>query len=270
MPGGWTKNDSLEMKSNNLFDLSGKTALITGASSGMGKAIAEAMGEHGATVIISSNDEEACKTVTENFCSKKINAHYICCDVAKKEDIENLYKEAILIAGRIDILVSCAGIAIPGSLAEINADEYEKIFAINLQSAIFLSKLIIPQMTECNDGAVIFLASIAGVRGNKNIGLYGITKAGLIQLARNLAVEYGPKNIRVNSISPGLIETPFSKTMMGNEAVMKRRLSLTPLRRVGQPEEVAGVAVMLASKAGGFITGQNIIVDGGTVISDGN
>jgi NAD(P)-dependent dehydrogenase (short-subunit alcohol dehydrogenase family) len=255
---------------NNLFDLSGKTALITSASSGMGKAIAEAMGEHGATVIISSNDEEACKAVTENLCSNKINAHYICCDVSIKEDIENLYKKAILKTGRIDILVCCAGIAIPGSLTEINVDEYQKIFAINLQSAIFLSRLTIPQMAEHNDGAVIFLASIAGVRGNKSLGLYGITKAGLIQLARNLAVEYGPKNIRVNCISPGLIETAFSKGMMENEAVMERRLSLTPLRRVGQPEEIAGVAVMLASKAGGFITGQNIIVDGGTVISDGN
>ncbi len=258
------------MEVKNLFDLSGKTALITGASSGMGKAIAEAMGEHGATVIISSNDEEGCKTATESLCEKKLNAHYICCDVSKKEDIENLYNKAILIEGKIDILVSCAGIAILDSLTEINADEYEKIFAINLQSAIFLSKLIIPQMAERNDGAVIFLASIAGVRGNKSIGLYGITKAGLIQLARNLAVEYGPKNIRVNSISPGLIETSFSKGMMENETVMERRLSLTPLRRVGQPEEIAGVAVMLASKAGGFITGQNIIVDGGTVISDGN
>lgn len=254
----------------NLFDLSGKVAIITGASSGMGKAIAEAMGEHGATVIISSNDEEGCKTVAESLCEKKINAHYICCDVSKKQDIENLYAETILITGGIDILVCCAGIAMPGSLTGINADDYEKIFAINLQSAIFLSKLVIPQMAERKDGAVIFLASIAGVRGNKNLGLYGITKAGLIQLARNLAVEYGPDNIRVNSISPGLIETPFSKGMMENEAVMERRLSLTPLRRVGKPEEIAGVAIMLASKAGAFITGQNLIVDGGTVISDGN
>lgn len=258
------------MEIKNLFDLSGKTALITGASSGMGKAIAEAMGEHGTTVIISGNDEEGCKMVTENFKNKNIPAHYILCDISKKEDIENLYYKAILISGRIDILVSCAGIAIPGSLPEINAEDYEKIFAVNLQGAIFLSKLIIPQMAERNDGAVIFLASIAGVRGNKSLGLYGITKAGLIQLAKNLAVEYGPKNIRVNCISPGLIETAFSKGVMENETVMKRRLSLTPLRRVGQPEEVAGVAVMLASKAGGFITGQNIIVDGGTVISDGN
>jgi NAD(P)-dependent dehydrogenase (short-subunit alcohol dehydrogenase family) len=258
------------MTRDRLFDLSGKVALITGASSGMGKAIAEAMGEHGATVIISSNDEAGCKTVTENLCAKQINARYTCGDVSKKEDIEKLYAQAILQTGRIDILVSCTGVAIPGSLIEADEDVFEKTMTVNIQSAVLLSRLVIPQMAERNDGVLIFLASIAGVRGNKSIGLYGISKAGLIQLARSLAVEFGPQNIRVNCISPGLIETAFSKGMMENAAVMNRRLSLTPLRRVGQPEEVAGVAVMLASKAGGFITGQNIIVDGGTVISDGN
>jgi len=258
----------LEIK--NLFGLSGKVALITGSSSGMGRAIAEAMGGQGATVIISSNDEEGCKQVTAGLIEKGIPAHYILCDVAKKEEIESLYNETILKTGRIDIFVNCTGIAIPGSLLDINSKDFEKTFTINLQSTILLSKLIIPQMAERNDGVLIFLASIAGIRGNKNIGLYGISKAGLIQLARNLAVEWGPKNIRVNTISPGLIDTAFSQSMLENAAVMERRLSLTPLRRVGQPYEIAGVAVMLASAAGSFITGQNIIVDGGTVISDGN
>ena len=142
--------------------------------------------------------------------------------------------------------------------------------ALNLQSAVYLTKLIIPQMMGNKDGAIIYLASIAGVRGNKNIGMYGISKAGLIQLARNLAVEFGAYNIRVNTISPGMIDTPFSQVLMSNKGFMEKRLALTPLRRVGDVSEIAGVAVMLASKAGGFITGQNIIVDGGTVISDGN
>lgn len=253
-----------------LFDLTGKVALVIGASSGMGKAIAEAMAEHGATVVISSNDEEGCKQVVEVLRENNGTAHYVVCDVAKKEEIENLYRQTINKAGKIDILVSCVGVAISGSLLDINAEDYEKTFAINLQSTLFLSKLIIPQMAERNDGTLIYLASISGVRGNKNIGLYGLSKAALIQLARNLAVEWGPKNIRANTISPGVIETAFAKPILENEEVMKKRLALTPLRRVGQPEEVAGVAVMLASKAGGFITGQNIIVDGGTVISDGN
>ena len=258
------------IKMKNLFDLTGKVALITGASSGMGRAIAEAMAEHGATMVISSNDEEGCKQVTKSLSEKNCAAHYVVCDVAKKEEIENLYNETISRAGKIDILVSCVGVAIPGSVLDINAGDFEKTFAINLQSAVFLSKLVIPQMAERNDGVLIYLASIAGVRGNKNIGLYGLSKAALIQLARNLAVEYGPNNIRANTISPGVIETTFAKPMLDDGEVMKKRVALTPLRRVGQPHEVAGVAVLLASKAGGFITGQNIIVDGGTVISDGN
>jgi NAD(P)-dependent dehydrogenase (short-subunit alcohol dehydrogenase family) len=250
----------------NLFNITGKTALVTGASSGMGKAIAEALGAHGATVIISSNDEQACIDTTEEFVSKGITASYIVCDIANKEAVNHLIQSA----EKIDILVSCVGVATPGSTLDITSDDFEKTMSLNLQSAVYLSKLIIPQMQQRKDGVIIFLASIAGVRGNKSIGLYGVSKAGLIQLAKNLAVEFGPDNIRVNTISPGLIDTPFSKSMLENKQVMERRLSLTPLRRVGQPHEIAGVAVMLASKAGAFITGQNIIVDGGTVITDGN
>jgi NAD(P)-dependent dehydrogenase (short-subunit alcohol dehydrogenase family) len=249
-----------------LFDLTGKKALVTGASSGMGKAIAEALGTHGATLIVSSNDENGCKETVKEFASKGISATYKVCDVADKDSITHLIENS----SRIDILVSCVGIAIPGSTLDISSGDFEKTIALNLQSAVYLSKLVIPQMKERKDGVVIFLASIAGVRGNKSIGLYGISKAGLIQLAKNLAVEFGPDNIRVNTISPGLIDTPFSKSMMENKAVMEKRLALTPLRRVGKPHEIAGVAVMLASKAGAFITGQNIIVDGGTVITDGN
>lgn len=254
----------------NLFDLTGKVALITGASSGMGKAIAEAMGEHGATIIISSNDEDACKKTVDEFTKKNIDASFIVCDVAEKESIDNLISKALANKNKIDILVSCVGIAIPSSTLEITANDFEKTMSINLQSAVYLSKLVIPQMAKRKDGVIIFLASIAGVRGNKNIGLYGLSKAGLIQLAKNLAVELGPDSIRVNSISPGLIDTPFSQSLMSNKEFMEKRLALTPLRRVGTVEEIAGVAVMLASKAGGFITGQNIIADGGTVISDGN
>jgi NAD(P)-dependent dehydrogenase (short-subunit alcohol dehydrogenase family) len=255
---------------NNLFDLSGKIALITGSSSGMGKAIAEAMGEHGATVIISSNDVVECKKVALEFSKKNNLVAAIPCDVSKKEEIDVLIKEILEKFGRIDILVSCVGMAVPKSFLDISASDFEKTMSINLQSAIYLSKLIIPQMVKNKDGVIIYLASIAGVRGNKSLGLYGISKAGLIQLARNLAVEFGPDNIRVNTISPGMIDTPFSQSLLENKPFLEKRLALTPLRRIGTPTEIAGVAVMLASKAGGFITGQNIIVDGGTVISDGN
>jgi NAD(P)-dependent dehydrogenase (short-subunit alcohol dehydrogenase family) len=253
-----------------LFDLTGKVALITGSSSGMGKAIAEAMGLQGAMVIISSKDNIACELVVANFQEKGITSFAIPCDVSRKEEIDNLHQKAIEKTGKIDILVSGVGVGISGSFLEINHESFENTMQINLQSAIYLSKLVIPDMVKQKDGVLIYLSSIASVRGNKNLGLYGISKAGLVQLARNLAVEFGPDNIRANTISPGMIDTPFSESLISNQDFMEKRMALTPLRRVGKVEEIAGVAVMLATKAGGFITGQNIIVDGGTTISDGN
>jgi NAD(P)-dependent dehydrogenase (short-subunit alcohol dehydrogenase family) len=254
----------------NLFNLEGKVALITGASSGMGKAIAEATGLHGAKVIVSGIDTEGVLETLHGFRKQGITCIGVPCDMSKKEEIDTVFDIAIGMYGRVDILVSCVGIAVPNGFLDINSDDFDKTMELNLQSAIYLSKLFIPQMQANKDGVIIYLASIAGVRGNKNIGLYGVSKAGLIQLARNLAVEFGPDNIRVNTISPGMINTPFSQSLMENQAFMTKRLGQTPLRRVGEVEEIAGLAVMLASKAGGFITGQNIIVDGGTTISDGN
>jgi NAD(P)-dependent dehydrogenase (short-subunit alcohol dehydrogenase family) len=253
-----------------LFDLTGKVALITGASNGMGKAIAELLGIHGATVIVSSNDEKGCLSTQTEFQNKGINAITIPCDVSKKEEIDTLFFKCEEKVGTIDILVNCVGIAIPGSFLDIDSDSFEKIMQINLQSAIYLTQKVIPNMQAKKDGAIIYLASLSSVRGNKNLGLYGISKAGLAQLARNLAVEFGPDNIRVNAISPGVIDTEFAKPLTQNPEVMEKRILLTPLRRIGKVEEVAGVALMLASKAGGFISGQNIIIDGGTSISDGN
>lgn len=253
---------------NRLFDLTNKIALITGSTSGMGKAIAKAIGQQGAKVVISSNEPEAIKSTISDFIALQIKAIGIPCDMTKKDEIEFLVKETEKQFGTIDVLINCVGAAPTGGFLEINQENFEKTIGLNLQSAIFLTKLIIPKMQAKKDGVIIYIASIAGVRGNKNLGLYGISKAGLIEMARNLAVEFGPDNIRVNTISPGLINTPFSESLMKNDRFMKKRLAETPLRRVGEVEEIAGVAVMLASKAGGFITGQNIIVDGGTVISD--
>ena len=225
---------------NDLFDLTGKVALITGSSSGMGRAIAEAMGQQGATVIISSNDAAGCAAVVAEFGKQGITAVAMPCDVSKKESIDALCRTALAQFGRIDSLVSCVGIAPTGTLLDITAADFEQTMAINLQSAIYLTRLIVPQMLDRHDGTLIYLASIAGVRGNKHIGLYGMSKAALIQLARNLAVEFGPHNIRANTISPGMIDTPFSTSLLANPAFMEKRLALTPLRRVGQPHEVAG------------------------------
>lgn len=263
-----TLNSQSTMK--DLFNLTGKTALITGSTSGMGKAIAHAMGIHGAKVVISSNDTAGVIQTVEEFRLANIEAIGVECDMGNKSDIDVLFQQTIGTFGKIDIVVNCVGIASIGSFLEINQDNFEKTMALNLQSAIYLTKLILPSMQAQKDGVIIYLASIAGVRGNRYLGLYGISKAGLIEMARNLAVEFGPDNIRVNTISPGIINTPFSESLMKNEEFMTKRLAQTPLRKVGEVEEIAGVAIMLASKAGGFITGQNIIVDGGTTISDGN
>ena len=253
-----------------MFDLKNKVALIIGASSGMGKAIAETLGKHGATVLISSNDAAGCAKVTSVFRSKNITAFPIPCDVTQKGEIDKLLATAQDYGGPIDILVSCEGIATVGSVLEIKDKQFEKTMQINLQSAIYLTKKILPQMIARQDGVFIYLANIAAVRGNKHISLNGISNPDLVQLVKKLAVEYGPNNIRVNAISSGLIDTPFSNSLMAQKDFMKKRLQLTPLRRVGKPEEIASVALLLASKEGGYITGQNIIVDGGTTISDGN
>ncbi len=254
----------------NLFDLSNKVALITGATSGMGRAIAEAMGAHGAKIVVVSNDTEGVSKTVQDFDNQGIVSLGVPCDMSQKADIDRLYKYVMSVFGKIDIVVSCVGVAMPNGFLDSNAADFDKTMALNLHSAIHLTQLVIPQMQAQKEGVLIYLASIAGVRGNKNIGLYGISKAGLIQLARNLAVEFGPDNIRVNTISPGMIDTPFSESLIGNQSFMDKRLAQTPLRRVGKAAEIAGVAVLLASAAGGFITGQNIIVDGGTTISDGN
>jgi len=253
-----------------LFKLTNKVALVTGATSGMGKAIAQALGAHGAKIAIASNDENACFETEKEFAQIGITAKAFVFDAVDKDSIHDLAQNVKEHFGTIDILVSCVGIGPAVPFMEIDSKLYNTVMGINLQSAIYLTKQIVPNMQAQREGVIIYLASIASVRGNKNIGLYGISKAGLVQLAKNLAVEYGPDNIRVNAISPGLIDTPFAASLTENESFMKKRLALTPLRRVGTADEVAGVAVMLASKAGGFITGQNIIVDGGTTISDGN
>ena len=236
----------------------------------MGKAIAEAMGYQHARVVISSNEPEQLTKVVQEFQALGMEVIGIACDMAKGEEIENLVNQALHAFEKIDILVNCVGMAPTGSFLDTTSQSFDKTMQLNIQAAMYLTQLVIPPMQLQKDGAIIYLASIAGVRGNRHLGLYGISKAGLIEMARNLAVEFGPDNIRVNTISPGMIQTPFSEGLMSNPVFMEKRLAQTPLRKVGQVAEIAGVAVMLASKAGGFITGQNIIVDGGTTISDGN
>lgn len=255
----------------NLFDLKGKVALVTGATRGIGLAIAEELARCGAQVVLSSNEDDACATVATRLREAGLDVTGIACDVASREQIESLVTRTLSMFHRIDVLVCNAGVAPHmGPIASASDMDWDVTMTVNLRSILWLTSLAIPGMAQRRDGSVIITSSIAGVRGNKSIGLYGLSKAGNAELARNLAVEWGPHNVRVNAISPGVIRTEFARPLLEDEAVMQRRLALTPLRRAGQPQEIAGVAVMLASAAGAFITGQNLIVDGGTTIGDGS
>jgi NAD(P)-dependent dehydrogenase (short-subunit alcohol dehydrogenase family) len=173
--------------------------------------------------------------------------------------------------GQIDVLVCNAGVAPHwGPIATSSSRDWDVTMAVNLRSVVRLTTLVIPGMALRRDGAVILTSSIAGLRGNRAVGLYALSKAAVAQLARNLAVEWGPSNVRVNAVSPGVINTEFARPLLDDPATTARRVALTPLRRVGEPREVAGIAVMLASAAGAFVTGQNIVVDGGTLVGDGS
>ncbi len=254
-----------------LFDLTDQVALVTGAAGGLGSAIAWAMAGHGATLVVSDLDLQRTEQLATRLREAGHTAHAVAANLARREDIGALTERAQSLCGRVDVLVCNAGVQGPAGPIGAAADsDWDRVMDINLRSALWLGTSVIPGMAERGGGSVILMSSIAGLRGNKAIGLYGLSKAGLAQLARNLAVEWGPNGVRVNAISPGLIRTPLAEGLLANDAFMERRLSLTPLRRVGEPDEIAGVAVMLASRAGAFITGHNLIVDGGTTISDGN
>ena len=254
-----------------LFDLTGQTALVTGATQGIGRTIAEVLAEQGARVIVSDLDGAACEGVAAGLRSRGAQAVGLPGDLAQGAEVERFAALALTAFGGIDILVSNAGIQGPGGpLAAATDDDWQRVFDVNLRAAARLTTQLIPAMAARGGGSVVLMSSIAGLRGNRAIGLYGLSKAALAQLARNLAVEWGAQGVRVNAVSPGLIRTPLAAGLLGDDAFMARRLQATPLRRVGEPEEIAGVVAMLASRAGGFITGQNLVVDGGTTISDGS
>lgn len=254
-----------------LFSLAGKTALVTGATRGIGLAIAREYGRAGAHLAISSESADDCDHAVATLTEEGIDAVALPADLREQEAVAALAARTLEHFGRLDALVCNAGVAPHmGPLASASDADWDLTLTVNLRSALWLTSTLLPTMAEHGGGSVVLMASIAGVRGNKGLGLYGLSKAGLAQLARNLAVEWGPANIRVNAISPGVIRTEFARPLTDNPEVLQRRLALTPLRRVGRAEEVAALALLLAAPGGAFITGQNLIVDGGTTIGDGN
>jgi NAD(P)-dependent dehydrogenase (short-subunit alcohol dehydrogenase family) len=249
-----------------MFDLAGRNALITGSTRGIGRAIAEAFIAAGARVVISS--ENGADTARA---SADLGQPGITCDVTDDAALARLVDGTVAALGGLDILVCNAGITgAPGPFATIDMDDYARVMAINLRSQVVLCNLALPHVAASGGGAAILISSLSGLRGNGAINAYALSKAGVAQLARNLAIEWGPRNVRVNAISPGFIATELSQPLLANETFMARRMTMTPLRRPGTPQEVAGTAVFLASVAGGFVTGQNLIVDGGTIITDGS
>lgn len=252
-----------------LFDLTGKVAVITGSSRGIGRAIAERMAEHGANVVISSRKPGPCEEVAAaiNKARGRKAAIAVPASISSKEDLQNLVNETNREFGKIDIVV-CNAASNPhfGSMSTIPDDAFRKVMDNNVLANHWLIQMALPQMIERKDGAIIIVSSIGGLRGSPVIGTYNISKAADFQLARNLAVENGPNNIRVNCIAPGLIKTDFAKALWDDPEILKKSTAGAPLRRIGEPDEIAGAAVFLASKAGNFMTGQAIVIDGGVTI----
>jgi NAD(P)-dependent dehydrogenase (short-subunit alcohol dehydrogenase family) len=253
-----------------LFDMTGQVALITGSSRGIGKAIAEEMALHGAKVVISSRKQDACDAV-----AAEINARHgagtaiaVAANISSKEGLQHLVDETRRAFGKITALV-CNAASNPyyGPSAGIADDQFRKIMDNNILSNHWLIHMVAPEMTARGEGSITIISSIGGLKGSTVIGAYCISKAADMQMARNLADEFGPQGVRVNCIAPGLIRTDFARALWENPDTLARSTARSPLRRIGEPEEIAGAAVFLASRAGGFTTGQTFVIDGGQTIS---
>ncbi|HWW65756.1 MAG TPA: SDR family oxidoreductase [Sphingomonadaceae bacterium] len=256
---------------HDLFSLAGQSAIVTGGSRGLGLAIAELFAAAGAHVMIASEDADACAAAQSRLAAKGYAIAWRKCDVTDRAEQEALVEATADRFGGIDILVANAGISGPmvGSV-DLDPSAYRQVLAVNLDSIVELCALAVPHLRRRGGGSILLMSSLSALRGNRSIGAYSLAKAALAQLARNLAVELGPDNIRANAIAPGFIRTDLAAPLLADAGFMARRMQMTPLRRPGTPEEVAGAALFLASRAGGFVTGHTLVVDGGTLITDGS
>jgi len=259
------------LSASSLFDLSGKVAVVTGSSRGIGRAIVEQMAAAGAHVVVSSRKAPACQEVVDAINEKEGReaAIAIPANISDKDALQRLVDETRAKWGKIDILV-CNAASNPhfGSMLEIDDEAFDKVLSNNIKSNHWLSQMVLPEMAERGEGAIVIISSITGVQGSSVIGTYGISKAADMQLARNIASEFGPKGVRANAIAPGLIKTDFARALWENPDILKQVTSKAPLKRIGMPDEIAGAAVFLASPAGAFMTGQTLVIDGGVDIAE--
>lgn len=260
------------MAQQSLFDISGKTAIVTGASRGIGEAIARRLAAHGANVVVSSRKAEACDAVAASINENEGReaAHVIACNISRKEDLQNLVDRTRDKWGAADILIANAAVnPYYGPSSEMPDEAFDKILNSNVKATHWLANMVLPEMRAKKDGAIVIISSIGAFLGTNAIGAYNISKAADIQLARNLAVEAGPDNIRVNCICPGVVKTYFAEALWKDPKMEKLMTERLPLRRFGEPDDIAGAAVFLASPAARWMTGQSIIIDGGTTIGLG-
>jgi NAD(P)-dependent dehydrogenase (short-subunit alcohol dehydrogenase family) len=255
-----------------LFDLTGKVALITGSSRGIGRAIAEAMADQGAKVVISSRKADACDAAADAINGKHGEGAAIAvpANISSKDALRHLVDETRRQLGRIDILV-CNAASNPyyGPMAGISDDQFRKILENNVLANHWLVGMVAPEMVARREGSIVIISSIGGLSSSTVIGAYNISKAADLQLARNLAAEFGPAGVRVNCIAPGLVRTDFARTLWEDKERLEEVEKRTALHRIGEPEEIAGAAVFLAAPASRFVTGQTIVVDGGSLIGVG-
>ncbi len=253
-----------------LFNLKNKSILITGSSRGIGKSIANHCAIHGANVIISSRKMDACENTANeinNSIGKEV-AFPISANISDDKQLELLVKNTMDKLGKIDVLI-CNAATNPfmGSMIDMPMEKFDKVMNNNIKSNQLLCNLVLPDMVSRKDGCIIIISSIGGLKGSPMLGAYNLSKAADIMMVKNIAAEFGRHNIRANSIAPGLIKTDFAKALWENPDILKSVLTNTPMQRIGEPDEVAGVAVMLASKAGEYINGETIVVDGGTTVT---
>lgn len=258
------------MRLPELFNIEGKVAVVTGSTRGIGRAIAEGFAQAGAKVVITSRKPEACAEVAKAIQEDGGEALAIACNISREGDLRALVDGTMDEWGRIDILV-CNAAVNPyfGPLAEITGEAYDKIMDTNVKSNLWLCNMVIPQMAARRDGAVIVISSVAGLKGHKQLGAYGLSKAADMQLVRNLAVEWGEANVRANCIAPGLVKTDFARALWEDPEAEARATAAYPIGRLGVPEDIVGAALLLASPAGSWLTGQTLVIDGGATIGSG-